>query len=101
MPKESICLQEIGSFAERGGSSRHALAHKHKLHKSLDLVILTHGQVKSMTPELVRHSPNFHTAPTGVVFASTDLTRITSLHSSSVASKFHTVHLEGFWRRTS
>ncbi|GFV19490.1 hypothetical protein TNCV_3664221 [Trichonephila clavipes] len=30
-----------------------------------DLVILNHGQVTRMTPELAPQSPNYHTTPTG------------------------------------
>ncbi|GFW80672.1 hypothetical protein TNCV_3235241 [Trichonephila clavipes] len=35
-----------------------------------DLVILNHGQITRMTPELALNSPNYHTTPTGGRFSS-------------------------------
>ncbi|GFV23124.1 uncharacterized protein TNCV_1709941 [Trichonephila clavipes] len=50
----------------------------------LDHVILNHGQVTWMTPELAPPSPNFHTTPTGGRFSSTDIMCITALHDGSL-----------------
>ncbi|GFW92262.1 hypothetical protein TNCV_3541481 [Trichonephila clavipes] len=52
-----------------------------------DLVILNHGQVTRMKPQLSLPFPNYHTTPTGKTFElSTDLKCIASLHGGSSAA---------------
>ncbi|GFW54373.1 hypothetical protein TNCV_3703331 [Trichonephila clavipes] len=57
----------------KGTSTRGLLATDH--------VILNHGQVTWMTPELALHSPNYHTTPTGGSFSSRQIERASLLYT--------------------
>ncbi|GFU77503.1 hypothetical protein TNCV_3498761 [Trichonephila clavipes] len=64
----NITIYDVSGFFEKALDATRGLL-------ATDHVILNHGQVTRMTPELAPPSPNYHATPTGGHFSSRQIQR--------------------------